>query len=98
MTQVQIDPFQLSAMEEQERKQFNSSVGRLKKKLHSVENIMYSQPFADTKDDFKESWNSKLDTILNDDCGLAELTATRSPTKPAYGRQDTAEVVCSRGM
>jgi hypothetical protein len=93
MTQINVDPFLLSEMEERERKQFNSSVGRLKKKLHSVENIMYSQPFADTKEDFKDAWSGKLNIILSDDCGLTELAATRNP-RPVLGRQDTADDTC----
>lgn len=90
MAQTELNPFQLSAMQEAERKQFNSTVVRLKKKIHSVENIMYSQPFSDSNDDFKAVWNDKLKSILNDDCGMSVLTATRNP-QPLLGRQDTIE-------
>lgn len=92
MATVPLDPFKLTEMQEAERKQFNGTMNRLKKKIHSVENIMYSQPFADSHEDFKLVWNQKLSKILADDCGISALTATRNP-KPVYGRQDTIEVV-----
>lgn len=91
MASIPVDPFQLTALEELERKRFNATVGRLKKKVHSIENVMYSQPFSDSNEDYQAAWDNKLKNILADDCGISVLASTRKPSKPVYGRQDTIE-------
>lgn len=69
-------PFFMTDAEDKQKDIFHKSIGKLKKKVGQVEALLYSEPFADASQDFKDVWQGKLRKILDNDCGLPALEKT----------------------